>query len=112
MRQGKLSQQLLALGLWLAASSVAALDTVVISAVDEPRLFVSDGLIEAVDQATVSAQTSGRVAVVHVDVNDVVAAGDVLLELTSEEQSAGVDAESAALKEARAQYQEAFQARD
>ncbi len=107
MRQGKLSGQLLALGLWLAASSATALDTVTISAVDEPRLFVSDGQVEAVDQATVSAQTSGRVAVVHVDVNDVVAAGDVLLELTSEEQSAGVDAESAALKEARAQYQEA-----
>lgn len=113
MGQGKLSgptsagRACLVLGLWLAASGAYALESVTVSAVDEPRLFIADGLIEAVEQATVTAQISGRVAVVHVDINDVVAAGDVLLELTTEQQSAGAEAESTALKEARGQHQEA-----
>lgn len=85
----------------------AALDTITVTTQDEPRLFVTDGVIEAVDQGTVSAQTSGRVVAINVDVNDRVESGAVLLEISSEQQAAGVDAQSAALREARAQYQEA-----
>ena len=37
-----------------------------------------DGVVEAVNQATLSAQTSGRVAELLVDVNDLVKTGQVL----------------------------------
>lgn len=71
-----------------------------------------DGTVEAVREAVLSAQTSGRVASVDVDVNDRVAAGQVLLRLTVVEQQAGVDAARAQLRaseaaaiEAERQYQ-------
>jgi RND family efflux transporter MFP subunit len=61
-----------------------------------------DGVVEAVKQAVISAQTSGRVASLHVEVNDHVAAGAVLLRLTGVEQKAGLDAAQAQLKAAEA----------
>jgi RND family efflux transporter MFP subunit len=66
-----------------------------------------DGVVEAVQQAQLSAQTAGRVAAVLVDVNDRVAAGAVLLRLTAFEQQAGVDTAQAQLKSAEAQLAEA-----
>lgn len=66
-----------------------------------------DGVVEAVRQATLSAQTSGRVAQVQADVNDRVEAGQVLLRLTAVEQQAGVDAARAQLRAAEAAAREA-----
>lgn len=66
-----------------------------------------DGVIEAVQQADLTAQTAGRVAVVAVDVNDRVAAGQVLLRLTGVEQRAGAEAARAQAAAARAQAVEA-----
>jgi hypothetical protein len=48
-----------------------------------------DGVIEAVQQADLTAQTAGRVASVLVDVNDRVRSGQVLLRLSGVEQRAG-----------------------
>ena len=42
-----------------------------------------DGVIEAVQQADLTAQTAGRVSAVLVDVNDRVSAGQVLLRLAT-----------------------------
>lgn len=71
-----------------------------------------DGVIEAVNRATLSAQTSGRIAAVEADVNDAVTSGLVLLRLSDVEQQAGnaaaraqVQAQDAALVEAEANYQ-------
>ncbi|MCA0392580.1 MAG: efflux RND transporter periplasmic adaptor subunit [Proteobacteria bacterium] len=64
-----------------------------------------DGVVEAVRQATLTAQTSGRVAGVMHDVNDRVVAGDVLVRLSAVEQQAGVDAARAQLRLAEATYQ-------
>lgn len=61
-----------------------------------------DGTVEAVREAVLSAQTGGRVTAVDVDVNDRVAAGQVLLRLTVVEQQAGVDAARAQLRAAEA----------
>jgi multidrug efflux pump subunit AcrA (membrane-fusion protein) len=61
-----------------------------------------DGTIEAVNQATVSAQTSGRVAEILYDVNDVVPAGAVIMRLKGTEQRAGLQGAEAVLTEARA----------
>lgn len=66
-----------------------------------------DGVIEAVQQADLTAQTAGRVAAVAVDVNDKVVAGQVLLRLTGVEQRAGAEAARAQAAAARAQAVEA-----
>jgi RND family efflux transporter MFP subunit len=66
-----------------------------------------DGVVEAVREAALSAQTSGRVTTVDVDVNDRVVAGQTLLRLTVVEQQAGVDAARAQLRAAEASAVEA-----
>lgn len=66
-----------------------------------------DGVIEAVNQGTVAAQTSGRVAAIFYDVNDFVPADAVILRLRSTEQHASLAAAQAALSEATAREAEA-----
>lgn len=66
-----------------------------------------DGVVEAVQQADLTAQTAGRVTVVNVDVNDRVAKGDVLLRLTAVEQEAGANTARAQLRAAEAAASEA-----
>src|SRR6185312_10526115 len=66
-----------------------------------------DGLVEAVNQGTVAAQTSGRVAEILYDVNDFVPAGAVIIRLRSTEQRAGLLQAEAALREATAREAQA-----
>jgi RND family efflux transporter MFP subunit len=66
-----------------------------------------DGTVEAVNQATVSAQTSGRVAEILYDVNDFVPANAVIIRLRGQEQRASLDQAQAALREAQARATEA-----
>lgn len=66
-----------------------------------------DGTIEAVHQATVSAQIAARIEQVLFDVDDFVAAGDVLLRFRNPEQQAGVERVQANLHEAEARHNEA-----
>lgn len=66
-----------------------------------------DGVVEAVQQADLTAQTAGRVTAVNVDVNGRVAKGDVLLRLTAVEQQAGVNTARAQLRAAEAAAAEA-----
>jgi len=72
-----------------------------------PRERVWDGTVEAVNQATVSAQTSGRVAEILYDVDDFVEAGAPIMRFTSTEQRAALDGARAALQEAEARTAEA-----
>ncbi|KAF0169053.1 MAG: RND family efflux transporter MFP subunit, partial [Caulobacteraceae bacterium] len=58
--------------------------------------------IEAAREATVSAETSGRVEEIRADIGDAIAAGTVILTVTSTEQRAGLTRAEAALAEARA----------
>jgi RND family efflux transporter MFP subunit len=83
------------------------LETFTVHADDANRGRAWDGVVEAVRQADLSAQTAGRVTVVAADVNDHVAAGDVLLRLTAVEQKAGADAARAQLRAAEASATEA-----
>lgn len=64
------------------------------------RLF--DGHVEAVRQATVSAETKGRIEEVYFDIGDQVSAGTVILTMTSTEQREGLNQAEAALAEAEA----------
>lgn len=66
-----------------------------------------DGSIEAVNQGTVAAQTSGRVVEILYDVNDFVPAGAVIVRLRATEQRASLQQAEAALREAQARDAEA-----
>ncbi len=83
------------------------LASVVLRAEQTPLERFVDGTVEAVNQATVSAETSGRVAEINYDVGDVVPAGAVIMRLKGTEQRAGLQAAQAALSEAKARDAEA-----
>ena len=82
------------------------LATLTVAMESAPIERVLDGTIEAVNQGTVSAQTSGRVAEVLYDVNDFVPAGAVIVRLRAAEQHASLEQAQAALKEAIAREAE------
>lgn len=63
-----------------------------------------DGVIEAINQATVSAQTSGRVVELPVDVGDFVKKGDLIVRFTDVEQKARASGAQAKFAEAKAQF--------
>ena len=84
------------------AVHAASLQTYVVAKEESALERAFDGVIEAVNQGTVSAQTSGRVAQVMYDVNDFVPAGAVIVRLRSTEQRANLGQAEAALKEAQA----------
>ncbi len=66
--------------------------------------MVYDGVIEAIKQATISAQTSGRVTEINFDVDDFVPQGSVIMRLRDKQQQAQLDTADAALQEAKALY--------
>ena len=68
-----------------------------------------DGVIEAVQQSTVSAQTSGTVQRLPYDVDDSVAAGDLIVELEGSEQRSRLRQAEAGLEEAEAALADARQ---
>ncbi|MFO1431675.1 MAG: efflux RND transporter periplasmic adaptor subunit [Candidatus Competibacteraceae bacterium] len=72
-----------------------------------PQEQILDGLVEAVNRSTVSAQTAGRVKEILVDVNDTVEQGAPIIRLRDTEQRAGLEQAQAALKEAQARFLEA-----
>jgi len=90
-----------------AGPTGSALKSMVVQLVRTPLERSVDGTIEAVNQATVSAQTSGRIAEILYDVNDVVPAGAVIIRLKGTEQRAGLQAAQASVTEARARNTEA-----
>jgi len=84
----------------LAATPALQTQTLALEKAPLERAF--DGTIEAVNQGTVSAQTSGRVVQVMYDVNDFVPADAVIVKLRGTEQRASLGQAQAALKEATA----------
>ena len=88
-------------------SPISALASIVVQSAHAPLERTVDGTIEAVNQATVSAQTAGRITEILYDVNDVVPAGAVIIRLKGNEQRAGLEGAQAALAEAKARNAEA-----
>lgn len=74
---------------------------------DVPREYIADGVVEAVKQGTVSAQTSGRVQEVNFDVDDYVPKGAIIVRFRDKEQQAGLQVAAAGVKEAEARHSEA-----
>lgn len=83
--------------------NTATLKTITLQAQKQKGQSVWDGVIEAVQQVQLSAQTTGRVSKVLVDVNDQVKANDLLVQLSAVEQQAGVNTAQAQLSAAKAQ---------
>jgi RND family efflux transporter MFP subunit len=90
-------------------SAWAQLETAEVTYKVTPRERIWNGRIEAVNQATVSAQTSGRVAELPFDVNDFVDAGEVVMRFTDTEQRAALARAEASLQESQARLAEAEQ---
>ena len=93
------------------SSAAATLATAQVAPHPVPRERVWDGVVEAVNQATVSAQTAGRVVALPFDVDDRVPAGAVIVRFTDVEQQAArrqaqaqVSATTAAVREADAEH--------
>ncbi len=105
-------RRLLGIGFYFVAGAVLASDgieSVAATLEDAARERVWDGRVEAVNRATVSAQTSGRIAELPFDVNDYVEAGAVIMRFTDTEQQAALASALAALEEANARLAEADQ---
>jgi len=71
------------------------------------KMIYLDGLVEAVQQATLFSQTSGRVIKLTYDVDDFVKKGSVIARLRDTEQKARLNQAKAGLDAAKAQAKEA-----
>jgi RND family efflux transporter MFP subunit len=72
-----------------------------------PLERVYDGTVEAVNQATMSAQTAGRIAEVFFDVDDYVEPGEPIVRFTDVEQQSALQQAKATLEEALARQKQA-----
>lgn len=91
------------------AGAVAARDLATAAVTQEalPLEQRFEGVLEAVNRATVSAQTSGRIVEVLFDVDDYVERGAVLFKFSATEQNARHQQAQASLEEAVARLREA-----
>lgn len=107
MRSSTVFSTLLALSLF--TGSVVAQHSESTAAIAElrPSYLEYPGVIEAVAKSTVSAQTSGRIAELPFDVNDLVPQGAVIVRFVDTEQQARLQQAAAALQEAESRATEA-----
>lgn len=90
--------------LLMTPSSVMALDVHMTEIRTMPRERYLDAMVESVHQATISAQTAGRINKIHFDVDDYVAKGTLLIEFRAREQQAAFNAAKGNLKQAEAEH--------
>jgi RND family efflux transporter MFP subunit len=91
-----------ALGLGALQASAENLETAVAVRREAPREYRLDGIIEATNRTTVSAQTSGQVDEVLFDVDDYVEKGQLIVRLRDTEQKSRVAQAEAELEGASA----------
>jgi RND family efflux transporter MFP subunit len=96
-------------GLGGTAAAAPELETVPVALADLPRVYRLDGVAEAINRSTVSAQTSGRVLEVNFDVDDFVRQGEVIVRIDDSQQQAGVRQAEANLRVAASRRQDAEQ---
>ena len=90
-----------------AVSSPPALAGIVVHAQPSRSQQVWDGVVEAVNQVTITAQTNARVLELPYEVNDVVAKGAVLVRFSDVEQKSARNAAQAQIASAQASYTDA-----
>jgi len=91
------------------AVDLSTLPTAVVTESSVEKETEFDGVIEALNQAVVSARTSGRIVELPFDVGDYVAQGEVIARFTDTEQKAAYSSAKAGLEEAKARFAEADQ---
>lgn len=89
------------------AASQLPFATVAVEPQQAAREEVWDGVIEAVDETTIAAQTNARVQALPVDVGDRVRKGDALVRFTDIEQRSGQRSATAAVAAVRAELRDA-----
>lgn len=90
-----------------AASSVSELATITIEPQAVQQMVYLDARLEAINQSTVSAQTSGIVESINFDINDQVSAGQILITINDSQQKAGLSQAEANLAQAEAMNEDA-----
>jgi len=76
-----------------------------VSRVNAPIIQQYIGRVEAVNKATMKAQTSGRLAQIYFDVDDIVQQGGIIARLNNGPQKADLDLAKAGLEETMAEYE-------
>jgi len=89
---------------FVSAASDTELQLVEVKLASVPQMRVVDATIEAVQQATVSAQTGGRITEIYVDVDDYVSKGAIILRMRDKSQRAKFDVANARFDEANAEF--------
>ncbi len=92
-----------------AEAADAPLEKMKVERHDVARERLFEGVVEAVRESTVSAQTSGRILAINFDVNDRVKEGDILVVLDDTQQKAQLEQAIAAVRAAEARLQAAKQ---
>ena len=88
-------------------SIAAELETAVVESVQVSRVYRLDGVIEAAQKTTVSAQISGQVEDILFDIDDYVEKGEVIVRLKDTQPTAKLKQANAELSEAKARLKEA-----
>ncbi|GIU38154.1 efflux RND transporter periplasmic adaptor subunit [Shewanella schlegeliana] len=92
-----------------ATAEAKNIESISVSLKPYPNWVQLDAVVEPTKAATVSAQTSGRIIKLNYDINDLVAEGAPLLEITNKEQGAQLAATEADYAKASAVNVEAQQ---
>ena len=103
----RLAALALLLGLGGPAAAQLPFETAIVETARAPLERLYDGTVEAVNQATMSAQTSGRIAEVYYDVDDYVEPGAPIIRFTNTEQQSALRQAEASLAEALARQNQA-----
>jgi len=97
----------------LPATTLAQQDNTLTSVraelISSPLEYHIDGVIEAINQSTLSAQVSGRIEKINFDVDDRVNAGEVIVRIRDNEYRARLQRNRASLAEAKANLKDAQQ---
>lgn len=101
----RLLKLMLGLNLMLTLPAFSS-DWLTIQPVSTPQWLELSSQVEAVSQATVSAQTSGRIVELPFDVNDLVPQGAVIVRFTDVEQQARLKQAQASVREAQSRFDE------
>ncbi len=88
-------------------AAAAELETARVEYVTVPDEIRLDGRVEAVNQATVAAQTSGRVIEINFDIDDYVPKGEIIVRLNDTEQQARLSRARSGLQEVQARFDKA-----
>ena len=97
----------LSFGLMSAPGYAAApLNTVILKPVEMPLEYKVDGVIEARQQATLSAEVAGKIETVNFDVDDFVKQGEIVMQIRDREYVAQRQKARAAVDEAQASLQD------